>query len=238
MNRFTTAARAITLASTVSLAACQGGLESTSRAPLDTENQQASYGIGFQVGTSLLPGADSILVEQLVRGLRDGIEQRDPAIDRADLEAVVQRFTMMIQQQQMQRRSAEGEQNRQQGEEFLAGNANKEGVQTTASGLQYEVLREGDGARPGPQDRVTINYRGTLLDGTQFDSSYDRGQPATFSVGGVIPGFAEGLQLMTVGSQYRFWIPGDLAYGEAGGGDQIGPNATLVFEVELLEIAE
>ena len=103
---------------------------------------------------------------------------------------------------------------------------------------QYEVLQEGDGASPGPQDQVTIHYRGTLIDGTQFDSSYDRGEPATFGVGGVIPGFSEGLQLMTVGSQYKFYIPGSLAYGPQGSGNVIGPNETLIFEVELLEIPE
>ena len=106
----------------------------------------------------------------------------------------------------------------------------------TESGLQYEVIREGEGARPGPDDRVSVHYKGTLIDGTQFDSSYDRGEPAQFGVGGVIAGFSEGLQLMTVGSHYRLYIPSELGYGAQGTGANIGPNATLIFELELLEI--
>jgi FKBP-type peptidyl-prolyl cis-trans isomerase len=118
----------------------------------------------------------------------------------------------------------------------MATNATKEGVETTDSGLQYEVLRQGDGARPGAADRVSIHYRGTLIDGTEFDSSYERGEPAVFGVGGVIGGFSEGLQLMTVGSHYRLVIPSDIGYGVQGAGASIGPNATLVFEIELLDI--
>ena len=128
------------------------------------------------------------------------------------------------------------EENTAQGETFLAENAASEGVAVTESGLQYEVIREGEGARPGPDDRVSIHYKGTLIDGTQFDSSYDRGEPAQFGVGGVIAGFSEGLQLMTVGSHYRLYIPSELGYGAQGTGANIGPNATLIFELELLEI--
>jgi FKBP-type peptidyl-prolyl cis-trans isomerase len=118
-------------------------------------------------------------------------------------------------------------------------NAQQEGVTTTESGLQYEVVEPGDGPTPGPQDRVRVHYRGTLIDGTEFDSSYERGEPAVFGLDGVIPGFSEGLQLMEVGSTYRFVIPGDLAYGpQGGGGGTIGPDETLVFEVELLGIEE
>ena len=125
-----------------------------------------------------------------------------------------------------------------EGEAYLASNAEKDGVTTTASGLQYEVLREGEagGAQPTAADEVSINYRGTLIDGTEFDSSYTRGQPAQFGVMGVIPGFSEGLQLMTVGSQFRFVIPSDIAYGAQGAGGDIGPNSTLIFEIELLDI--
>ena len=120
---------------------------------------------------------------------------------------------------------------------FMEENKNKEGVQTTTSGLQYKVLTEGDGAKPSATDRVTVHYRGTLLDGTEFDSSYKRGQPATFALNGVIKGWTEGLQLMKMGSKYEFVIPPELAYGKRGTGAQIGPDATLIFEVELLDIA-
>jgi len=130
----------------------------------------------------------------------------------------------------------QGAKNKQEGELFLAENGKREGVRTTASGLQYQVLREGTGAKPAATDRVKVDYRGTLLDGTEFDSSYARGRPAEFALNGVIKGWTEGLQLMPAGSKYKFFIPAALAYGERGSGQRIGPNATLVFEVELLEI--
>jgi FKBP-type peptidyl-prolyl cis-trans isomerase FkpA len=126
--------------------------------------------------------------------------------------------------------------NLQEGQQFLAENAKKPGVTTTASGLQYEVIKAGDGAMPGPTDKVTVHYKGSLLDGTVFDSSYGRGQTATFPLNRVIPGWTEGLQLMKAGSHYRFFIPSELAYGAYGAGARIGPNATLIFEVELISI--
>jgi len=128
------------------------------------------------------------------------------------------------------------EQNRQQGVTFLAANGSKEGMTVRPSGLQYKVLREGSGSKPTISDRVTVHYRGTLIDGTEFDSSYARGEPASFAVAGVIAGWTEGLQLMSVGSHYRFFVPSDLGYGQKGAGDKIAPNTTLIFEVELLEI--
>jgi len=126
--------------------------------------------------------------------------------------------------------------NKAAGEAFLAENAKKEGVKVTKSGLQYKIIEEGEGPSPGPSDMATVNYRGTLIDGTQFDSSYDRGQPATFPVGGVIAGWTEALQLMKPGAKWQLFIPSDLAYGERGAGKDIGPNSTLVFDVELLSV--
>ena len=128
------------------------------------------------------------------------------------------------------------ESNRQQGEAFLGANGEKEGITVRPSGLQYKILRQGSGLKPSISDRVTVHYRGTLIDGTEFDSSYARGEPTSFAVAGVIPGWTEGLQLMSVGSHYCFFVPSDLGYGQKGAGDKIGPNATLTFEVELLEI--
>ena len=128
------------------------------------------------------------------------------------------------------------ESNRQQGSTFLAANGGKEGITVRPSGLQYKVLRQGSGLKPTISDRVTVYYRGTLIDGTEFDSSYARGEPTTFAVAGVIPGWTEGLQLMSVGSHYCFFVPPELGYGYKGAGNDIGPNATLIFEVELLEI--
>jgi FKBP-type peptidyl-prolyl cis-trans isomerase len=205
---------------------------------LDTEDQKASYGIGLQMGGQLAPAETHIDMDAFLAGVRDGMGGNDPAVPQAELQAALQSLSQRVNEEETERRTATGESNAAEGEAFLAENAEKEGVTVTDSGLQYEVLEEGDGPKPAPEDQVTIQYRGTLIDGTQFDSSYDRGEPATFSVGGVIPGFSEGLQLMSVGSKYRFFIPSDLAYGPNGSGRTIGPNATLIFEVELLGINE
>jgi FKBP-type peptidyl-prolyl cis-trans isomerase FklB len=138
----------------------------------------------------------------------------------------------------MARQKELGEKNKKEGEAFLAENKKKEGVTTLPSGLQYKIMKEGDGQIPKSTDTVTVHYRGTLIDGTEFDSSYTRGQPATFPVKGVIAGFSEALQLMKVGSKWQLFIPSNLAYGERGAGDDIGPNASLIFDIELISIKE
>jgi len=205
---------------------------------LETEDQKASYGIGHQMGGQLAPAEAHIDVDAFLAGVRDGMAGNDPALAQAEIQLALQSLSERVNAEETERRAAEGESNAAEGEAFLAENAAKEGVSVTESGLQYEVLREGEGPRPGPQDQVRIHYRGTLIDGTQFDGSYDRGEPATFVVSGVISGFSEGLQLMPVGSHYRLFIPSELGYGPGGYGRNIGPNATLIFEVELLEIVE
>jgi len=220
--------------STLVLGACgQAGTPS-----LETEDQKASYGIGHQMGSQLAPAESHIDLDAFMAGIRDGMAGQDPVVADAEIQTALQSLSERVNAEETERRATEGAANAQAGEAFLAENAAKEGVVVTESGLQYEVLRGGDGPTPGPQDRVRIHYRGTLIDGTQFDSSYDRGQPATFGVNGLISGFSEGLQLMPVGSQYRFFIPSDLGYGPNGSGPNIGPNATLIFEVELLEVVE
>ena len=143
-----------------------------------------------------------------------------------------------IHSQKNEKLKLEGEKSKEAGDAYLAENKNRGGVTTTASGLQYEVVSQGSGEKPGPQDTVKVHYEGTLINGTVFDSSYQRGEPAEFPVGRVIPGWVEGIQLMNVGSTYRFVIPSDLAYGEQGAGEVIPPNSTLVFKVELLDIAK
>jgi FKBP-type peptidyl-prolyl cis-trans isomerase len=229
MRRFLSGALAL---SVLALGACQGGTPS-----LDTDDQKASYGIGHQMGGQLLPAEARIDLDAFLAGVRDGIAGNEPALDPAEIQVALQALSEAVSADEMEKQAAAAETNAAEGEAFLAENAQKDGVMVTASGLQYEVLGEGDGAMPLPEDQATMNYKGTLIDGTQFDSSYDRGEPATFSVGGVISGFSEGLQLMTVGSHFRFFIPGDLGYGPGGGaGGVIGPNALLIFEVELLEI--
>ena len=214
-------------------AACE---PAAGNAALETDEQKASYAIGRDVGGSLRPAGDRLDLDAFRRGLEDVLEERASAIPEDETAAVLERFSQSIREDEETRRAETAEKNRSEGATYLAENGQKQGVQTTASGLQYEVLTTGTGAQPGADDQVTIHYRGTLVDGTEFDSSYERGEPATFPVTGVIPGFSEGLQLMTVGSKYRFVIPGELAYGPAGTQGVIGPDATLIFEVELLEI--
>ncbi|HKJ03476.1 MAG TPA: FKBP-type peptidyl-prolyl cis-trans isomerase, partial [Longimicrobiales bacterium] len=208
-------------------AACGGS--GSSNASLDTDDQKASYGIGLDMGRSLAPAKGRLDMAAFTRGVEDAMAGTDPALEQDVIQTALQAFSQSIMEAQQAEQAASGEKNKAEGEAYLAQNGAKEGVVTTESGLQYEVLREGDGPRPTADDQVRINYKGTLIDGTQFDSSYDRGEPAVFSVGGVITGFSEALQLMPVGSQFRFVIPGDLGYGAQGTGGDIGPNATLIF---------
>jgi FKBP-type peptidyl-prolyl cis-trans isomerase len=218
------------------LSACGG--TGSSNAALDTDDQKASYGIGLDMGRSLEPAKGRLDMPAFTKGVQDAMAGADPALADSVIQTALQAFSQSIMEAQQAEQAAAGEKNKAEGEAFMAENGAKEGVITTESGLQYEVLREGDGPRPTADDQVKINYKGTLIDGTQFDSSYDRGEPAVFGVGGVIAGFSEALQLMPVGSQFRVVIPGDLGYGAQGAGGDIGPNATLIFEIELLEIVE
>ena len=215
------------------LTACQSG-----SASLETDDEIASYGFGLDIGRSLEPTVTHLDRGALIRGIEDVLDGLDPAISDELLAEVTQRVGTLVREEQAAEFEAMIETNRVEGEAYLASNAEKDDVTVTDSGLQYEVILEGEAGalRPTPANQVTLHYRGTLIDGTEFDSSYSRGQPATFGVTGVIPGFSEGLQLMTVGSHYRFVIPSDLAYGPQGTGPDIGPNATLIFEIELIEI--
>lgn len=215
------------------LSACEGG---TSSANLDTEAARASYAIGRNVGRNLTPTAGHLDLDAFARGVEDMLAEREAAVPEEELQAALQSFSQTIQQEQQAEMASRAEANRREGEAFLEENAAREGVTTTESGLQYEVLEPGDGPTPSPGDQVTIHYRGTLPDGTEFDSSHQRGEPATFGVSNVIPGFSEGLQLMPVGSRYRLVIPGDLAYGPQGSPPVIGPDQTLIFEIEMLDI--
>ena len=219
----------------LSASACQS---QNGPATLNTEDQKASYAIGLQMGSQLAPADAHLELAAYMAGIRDGMAGDDPAVPQEELQVALQALNATVQEEETARRAAAAETNSAEGEAFLAENAAKDGVVVTESGLQYESLREGEGTGPGETDRVTIHYKGTLIDGTQFDSSYDGGTPATFGVNGVIPGFSEGLKLMNVGSHYRFTIPSDIGYGTSGSGQVIGPNATLIFEVEMLEIVE
>ena len=217
----------------VATACGQGGSVS-----LDSNDSKASYGIGQDIGRNLKPAAAHLDIDAFMKGLEDVLAEVDPALSPEELQTAIQQFSQEVSAEQEAERTAQAETNIVEGAAYAAENGARDGVTTTESGLQYEVLEQGDGAMPGATDRVSIHYRGTLVDGTEFDSSHERGMPAEFGVDGVIAGFTEALMLMNVGSKHRVVIPADLAYGPGGSGDVIGPNATLIFELELLEIVE
>ena len=202
---------------------------------LATEKEQVSYMIGLDIAKSLEMAKDEIDLATINKAMKTALAGEKPLMDEKQAAEVRDSFAQKIQAKQIAKMMAEAKKNLADGEAFLATNGKKPGVVTTASGLQYQALTEGKGAKPKPTDVVRVHYKGTLLDGKQFDSSYDRGQPATFPLNGVIKGWTEGLQLMPVGSKYKLFVPSELAYGENGPG-QIGPNATLIFDVELLGI--
>jgi FKBP-type peptidyl-prolyl cis-trans isomerase len=199
---------------------------------------RASYIIGLNLGKSLKTNDIQANTELIVKGLRDGLSGGQALLTDEEMQTAMTAFQQQVAQQQEAKQKAVGEKNKTEGEAFLAKNKARKEVKTTASGLQYEVLKEGTGAAPKATDTVTVNYKGTLMDGTTFDSSYDRGEPATFVLNQVIPGWTEGVQLMKVGSKYKFYIPSALGYGDHGAGSVIGPNAPLVFEVELVSIGQ
>lgn len=193
----------------------------------------------YMVGPSLTPIKDEIELPVFLQGLRAALSGETPALSQEEARTVLTAFGQRMQTQMQAQAAAAGERNRAEGAAFLAKNKETKGVFTTPSGLQYMVLRQGAGERPKPNSRVKVNYEGKLLDGTVFDSSYERGEPVDFGLNQVIPGWTEGVAMMPVGAKYRFWIPGDLAYGAKGTpGGPIGPNATLTFDVELLDILD
>jgi len=193
--------------------------------------------VGSDVGRSLAPIKDEIELAVFMRGFRVMLQQGKPLLAEAETNLLRDAFTKRINEKMQVIATAASGKNKTDGAAFMANNKAVKGVFSTPSGLQYMVLRPGAGLRPKPSDRVRVNYHGTLLDGTVFDSSYDRGQPAEFALNQVIAGWTQGVSMMPVGGKYRFWIPGELAYGERGGpSGSIGPNATLVFDVELMGI--
>ncbi len=204
---------------------------------LATEKEQVSYMIGMDMARSLEPVKDEIDLDALHKALKSSLAGEKLLLDEKQAGEIREAFAQKVQAQRIAKMMADAKKNLEDGQKFLAENGKKPGVVTTASGLQYQVLTQGKGAKPTPADAVSAHYKGALLDGKVFDNSYDRGEPATFVLGQLVPGWQEGITLMPVGSKYRFWIPSNLAYGEQGAGP-IGPNQTLVFEVELLDIAK
>lgn len=202
---------------------------------LETDEQKVSYGIGLMEGKRFKQDFN-VDVDAFTAGLKASISDEKPLMTEEEIKTTIQAFGQKLMAKKEADQKAAGEKNKAASDAFLAENAKKEGVKSTASGLQYKVETEGKGAKPKADDTVEVNYRGTLVDGTEFDSSYKRGQTVTFPVNGVIPGWSEALQLMTVGSKYQLFIPSDLAYGPGGTGGAIGPNQALIFEVELVDI--
>ncbi len=198
--------------------------------------EQAGYALGVAIGNNIKPMQDHIDFDALVDGLRDIMNDREPRMNPAEVQQAVQAVETRAREGDAERRREQMTTNLNEGQAFLADNKTKDGVVETPSGLQYIVLTEGDGPSPSATDRVTVHYEGKLLDGTVFDSSYERDEPYETGLNEVITGWTVGVQLMSVGSKFRFFIPANLSYGERGSGRTIGPNATLIFEVELLAI--
>ena len=204
---------------------------------LKTQKDKASYAIGLNIGKSMHKDSVDVDPNILLRGMKDGLSGAKPLLTDEEAKTAMVALQADLRKKGEEKMLIQGEANKKQGDAFLAENKTKDGVVTLPSGLQYKILKEGTGPKPTTTDTVVCNYKGTLLDNTEFDSSYKRGQPATFPVSGVIKGWTEALQLMPVGSKWELFVPADLAYGARGGpGGGIGPNATLVFEVELESI--
>ena len=197
---------------------------------LKNEIDSVSYSLGVNIGENIKAQFPNLDLKNFEIGIEDVLnDKKQPKVEGADAQKIIQEYFTKLQ-------AKANEEKIEAGKKFLEENSKRDEVITLESGLQYEVLKAGEGAKPTPNDQVTTHYHGTLLDGTVFDSSVERGEPATFPVSGVIKGWTEALQLMSVGAKWRLYVPSDLAYGERGAGAQIGPHTTLIFDVELLKI--
>ena len=229
----------IVLAGTVLVAACgqQDGGEDAAKVEIKTDDQKASYALGYRSAEqmSAMEGLDT---EAMIAGIRDGHTGTDSRLGDEDLNQLIQDFQMRLVEKRQAKLEQEAEDNLKKGEEFLAENSKRDGVTTTDSGLQYEVLKSGEEGAPSPtvEDTVTVHYEGSTTDGEVFDSSIERDQPATFGLAHIIPGWQEALPMMKVGDKWKLYLPAELGYGKQGAGGDIGPNEVLIFEVELLGI--
>jgi FKBP-type peptidyl-prolyl cis-trans isomerase len=203
---------------------------------LKNDKEKISYSIGMDIGGNLKRGSVEVDPDLLAKGLKDSYGGGKTILTEDQARQAIADFQKTLMAKQAEIMQKLSEKNKADGEKFLAENAKKEGVKTLPSGLQYKEIAPGTGKSPKTTDTVTTHYKGTLIDGTVFDSSYKRGQPATFQVSGVIPGWTEALQLMKEGAKWQLFVPSNLAYGERGAGREIGPNATLIFEVELISV--
>ena len=229
MKAITTAALALGLLATAATAA-------DTKMTLKDDKDKVSYSIGLNIGRSMKTEGLAINPDALAAAMKDVFSGAKPQLTDEEVQTVMQNFQKDMQAKQTKSREEGLSKNKGVGEKFLVENKKKEGVKTTASGLQYKVIKDGTGKTPKATDTVKTHYRGTLINGTEFDSSYKRGEPAEFPVGGVIKGWTEALLLMKEGAKWQLFIPSDLAYGERGAGKDIGPNSTLIFDIELLSV--
>ncbi|MBU2872528.1 FKBP-type peptidyl-prolyl cis-trans isomerase [Marinobacter salexigens] len=227
----------LALAMTGVVAGCSTPPETPADPKLDSTDEKVSYGMGLVLGERMGNDLPNLQMDQFLQGIQHGHAGDDESkrMSREEIQKALMEYQQSLQEEQSKQAEELAEKNREAGESFLAENAERDGIETTDSGLQYEVLEEGNGEQPGATDTVQVHYTGELLSGEVFDSSRERGEPVTFALNQVIPGWTEGLQLMSEGARYKLYIPSDLAYGP-GGNRSIGPNETLVFDVELLAV--
>jgi len=216
------------------LMSCQNNAQEN--VELKTQKDSVSYAIGYNIGNNFKTQNIDVDPAIVAAAMRDLMNDAEPKLNEEQSQQVWMAYQQELMAKQQQEREESGVKNKEVGQKWLEENKKKDGVQVTASGLQYKVITMGEGATPTKDDKVKVHYRGKLIDGKQFDSSYDRGEPAVFPVTGVIPGWTEVLQLMPVGSKWEVYIPSELGYGERGAGQDIGPHATLIFDLELLGI--
>lgn len=224
--------RKLIIAGCMILTGTSTGFAAEKNDSLKSIGDKMSYSIGRQIGESIRQSGLEVDLNLVLLGMQEQIGAKPDRVTEEDRQAIA----VEMQRQRQERQAKQGEANLSEGQKFLEENRNKPGIKVLPSGLQYRVVSAGKGAKPALKDRVTVQYRGTLIDGTEFDSSYKRGKPATFEVGGVIRGWTEALQMMQEGAKWQLFIPADLAYGERGAGEMIGPNATLIFDVELIKV--
>ncbi|MBL3558000.1 MULTISPECIES: FKBP-type peptidyl-prolyl cis-trans isomerase [Marinobacter] len=228
----------IALAVAGALVGCSSPQDAAPEDPaLESTDEKVSYGMGLVMGERMGNDLPDLQMDQFLQGIQHGHagDEEQTRMSREEIQEALMAYQTQLQEQESAQTEELAQKNREAGEEFLAENAERDGVETTESGLQYEILEEGDGEKPSAEDRVRVHYTGELISGEVFDSSRERGEPVTFGLNQVIPGWTEGLQLMSEGSRAKLYIPADLAYGP-GGNQRIGPNETLVFDVELMEI--
>lgn len=215
---------------------CNNTKEQSNNTVPETDREKISYSIGVNMAQSVIEIKDEIDLPMLEKGITDKFQDKELLVSNEEAQSLLQVFSEKIRAKEQEENAKTAQKSLEEGQAFLKENKTIAGIVTTESGLQYQILEEGEGKSPGKSDKIKVHYKGTKLDGTEFDSSYKRGEPATFQADQVIKGWTEGLQLMKEGGKYKLFIPADLAYGERGAGQQIKPNDVLIFEVELLEV--